>query len=67
MIGKADWFQRRKYGGWAITLIALLGIFWLNHFEILRFSVNAVITIVYVIMIATMIFYQKLHWKRGIE
>ena len=52
---------------WVITLIALLGIFWLNHFEILRFSVNAVITIVYVIMIATMIFFQKHYWERGIE
>ncbi|MFO7710657.1 MAG: hypothetical protein R6V53_02730 [Candidatus Woesearchaeota archaeon] len=52
---------------WVITLITLLLIFWLNHFEIVVFSVNAVITIIYVIMVATMIFYQKRYWKRGIE
>jgi hypothetical protein len=51
---------------WVITLIALLLVFWLNHFEIVEFSVNAVISIVYVIMIATMIYYQKKFWRRGI-
>ncbi len=52
---------------WVITLIALLIVFWLNHFEIIQFSVNGVITIVYLIMITTMIYYQKKYWKRGIE
>ena len=50
---------------WVITLITLLVVFWLNHFGIVRFSVNAVIGITYVIMVATMIFYQKLFWKKG--
>ena len=52
---------------WVVTLISLLIVFWLNHFEIVQFSVNAVISIVYVIMIVTMIYYQKKYWKRGIE
>ena len=50
---------------WVITLIALLVVFWLNHFEVLQFSVNAVIGIMYVIMVATMIYFQKIFWKRG--
>lgn len=52
---------------WVITLISLLIVFWLNHFEIVQFSVNAVISIVYVIMIVTMIYYQKKYWKQGIN
>lgn len=50
---------------WVITLITLLFIFWLNHFEIITFSVNAVISITYVVMVATMIYYQQKYWKRG--
>lgn len=52
---------------WVITLLALLVVFWLNHFEIIQFSVNAVISITYVVMIATMLFYQKKFWKGGIK
>lgn len=52
---------------WVMTLLALLLIFWLNHFEVIEFTINAVISIVYVIMIATMIYFQKRYMKRGIE
>lgn len=48
---------------WVITLIALLVVFWLNHFEVVDFTVNAVISIVYVIMIGTMVFYQQKFWR----
>ena len=51
---------------WVITLIALLLVFWLNHFEVVTFTVNGVISIVYVIMIASMLYFQKRYWKRGI-
>jgi peptidoglycan/LPS O-acetylase OafA/YrhL len=50
---------------WVITLIALLLIFWMNHFEIIKFSINGIISIIYVIMVATMIYYQKKYWKKG--
>lgn len=50
---------------WVITLISLLIIFWLNHFEVITFTVNAVISITYVIMVGTMIFYQNRFWKKG--
>lgn len=50
---------------WVITLITLMIVFWLNQFEVVKFSVNAVISIVYFIMIATMIAYQQIFWRRG--
>ena len=50
---------------WVITLIALMMVFWLNHFEVVTFSVNAIIGITYVVMVVTMVFYQKKFWKEG--
>ncbi|MBD3203768.1 hypothetical protein GF327_05705 [Candidatus Woesearchaeota archaeon] len=50
---------------WVITLLTLLGVFWLNHFEVIEFSVNRVISITYVVMVATMIFFQQRFWKKG--
>lgn len=52
---------------WVITLIALLAVYWLNHFEVIAFSVNEVIGITYLIMVATMIFFQQLFWRKGVE
>jgi hypothetical protein len=52
---------------WVITLLALLAVFWLNHFEVLDFSVDAVISITYVVMIGTMIFLQQWFWRKGLK
>lgn len=50
---------------WLITLLTLLVVFWLNHFELIEFTVNAVITITYVVMVATMVVFQRVFWLRG--
>ena len=50
---------------WVITLLVLLVVYWLNYFEVIVFSVNAVIGITYVVMVATMIGFQRWFWKRG--
>jgi hypothetical protein len=52
---------------WVITLLALLAVFWLNHFEVLDFSVDAVISITYVVMIGTMMFFQQWFWRKGLK
>ncbi|MBW2982751.1 hypothetical protein KY327_00435 [Candidatus Woesearchaeota archaeon] len=50
---------------WVITLLALLLVYWLHHFEVVRFTVQGVIGITYLVMVATMIAFQRRFWKRG--
>ena len=50
---------------WVITLMVLLAVFWINHFEVVAFSVNVVIGITYAVMILTMICFQQIFWRRG--
>lgn len=50
---------------WLITILVLLVVFWLNHFEVVAFTVNGVITITYLSMVATMILFQRVFWARG--
>lgn len=50
---------------WQITLITLLIIYWLNFFEILKFSINGIVAILYITMIVSMIYFQKRFWKNG--
>lgn len=50
---------------WVTTLLVLLIIYWLHYFGAVTFTVNAVIAITYVVMIASMIICQRVFWRQG--
>ncbi len=50
---------------WFYTLIVLFIIFWIDYFKLIFLTVEGVISILYVVMIFTMIFYQQWFWKKG--
>lgn len=50
---------------WITTLIILMIIYWLNFFETIIFTVNSVIAITYTVMVATMLIFQRIYWKKG--
>ncbi len=50
---------------WVTTLLVLMIAYWLHHFEAVRFSVNGIIALAYVTMIATMIGFQQYYHRKG--
>ena len=50
---------------WVITFFVLAGIFWVNYFEIISLDVNAVIGIIFFVMIITANLFQFYFRRKG--
>jgi len=50
---------------WVITFFIIFIIYWLNYLEIVNFTINSVLIIIYFFMILSVLIFQNIFLKKG--